>query len=167
MKRNWALLLARDFKTHDIIAFKLADGETTSAYTQLIKEVRKCGYVIWVVISDDCPAIGSLFEIKQIRKPIKGSRLYPRPAFPQRSKRLPRIKKGILYGIPHQLCAIHFKRNFFLKIVKNFFLPKLTNKPKRPWPKLSLKQPGETMLPKLRQRQSAQSRKTLVSLPAI
>jgi len=129
IRRNWALLLARDFKTHDIIAFRLANGETTAAYTQLIKEVRKCGYVIWVVISDDCPAIGSLFEIKQIRKPIKGNRPYPRPAFPKRSKKLRRTKKGILHGIPHQLCTIHFKRGLErilkprrTKIIGNKFL---------------------------------------------
>jgi len=109
--KHWYWLLARDFKTQDIVADRLVDKDSLFEYTKLIKDAKACGYDIFVVISDDCPSIGSLFQRIQIREPIKRTRQYPPPGFPITPKKLPRIKRGILYGTPHQLCVIHFHRN--------------------------------------------------------
>lgn len=116
LNRRQLLLVAVDFVTLDVVAWRVAEAETVEAYATLVDEAEACGYVIGAVISDGHPAIIALTQKPAPRFTRKGTRPYPRPGIPPAQPKAPRLA-----GIPHQWCVIHAQRDIDRFLVK---LPK-------------------------------------------
>lgn len=113
LNRRCLLLLAIDYGTLDIVAHFVCEAETEENYRKLIEMVKLCGYVIRAVISDGEPGIISLSKPKQPMGYRKWTRQYPRPGIAPVSPLPPP-----LFGIPHQWCTVHAKRELEHYIAK-------------------------------------------------
>ena len=109
---HMVLLLAVDYRTQDIVSWRVAENESQENYKKLITDVQNCGYIIKALISDGGTGIRAL---TQKRKPSfirLGSRPYPRPGIPPAKDRV-----VFLPDIPHQWCVVHAQREL-LKYVR-------------------------------------------------
>jgi len=109
---HMVLLLAVDYRTQDIVSWRVAENESQDNYKKLITDVQNCGYIIKALISDGGTGIRAL---TQKRKPLFlriGSRPYPRPGVPPAKEHI-----VFLPGIPHQWCIVHAQREL-LKYVR-------------------------------------------------
>lgn len=116
LNRNLVLLLAIDCLTLDIVSWSVEYRETIAGYTRLIDSVEACGYVIGALTSDGHVAITALTKETKPTDHHKYSRTYPRPGITPASHKRPR-----LFGVPHQLCLAHAKRDLETLVSK---LPK-------------------------------------------
>lgn len=107
LSRNMILLLAVDYRTLDIVAWRIAGNESEENYQKLLVDVESCGYIIRALVSDGATGIRALTQKKYIPFTRKGTRTYPRPGIPP----APMIfSTSFLAGIPHQWCVIHAYR---------------------------------------------------------
>lgn len=113
LNKRMVLLLAIDYGTVDIVAWKIAEAETEENYRDLIDMVEECGYVIGAIVSDGEPSILALTQPKKLPFKRKGTRRYPRPGITPVTVKQPR-----LLGIPHQWCVIHAERDLKRALVK-------------------------------------------------
>jgi hypothetical protein len=112
LSRHMVLLLAVDYHTQDIIAFRIASNESQESYQTLIIDVRACGYTIKALISDGGVGIRALTRKKKRAWTRRGTRPYPRPGIPPATS-----PPALLEGVPHQWCLVHAQREL-LKYVK-------------------------------------------------
>ncbi len=103
LNRHMVLLLAIDYGTLDIVAWQVTEGETETAYRELIDLVEKTGYIIGAIISDGEPSIIALTQPQRRRYFVKGSR--PRLGIVSSPVTSPRLS-----GICHQWCVVHAER---------------------------------------------------------
>lgn len=107
LNKQQVLLLAVDYGTLDIVAWRVAEAETVERYTMLVDMVESCGYVIQALVSDGHRAIIALTHTPKPYFRRKGTRTYPRPGIPTgKSATSPRLA-----GIPHQWCVVHALRD--------------------------------------------------------
>jgi hypothetical protein len=112
LNSHMVLLLAVDYRTQDIVSWRIAENESQDNYKKLITDVQNCGYIIKALISDGGTGIRAL---TQKRKPsfIRiGSRPYPRPGVSPAKEHT-----VFLPNIPHQWCVVHAQREL-LKYVR-------------------------------------------------
>lgn len=113
LNKRSLLLLAIDYGTLDIVSWLVCEGETEENYRKLIEMVKSCSYVIRAVVSDGEPAIIALTKPKQLAGYRKWTRQYPRPGVPAAPTEAPP-----LFGIAHQWCVVHAKRELKHYIAK-------------------------------------------------
>ena len=112
LNRHMVLLLAVDYRTQDVVSWRVAENESQDNYKQLITDVQNCGYIIKALISDGGTGIRALTQKKKPSFIRIGSRPYPRPGVSPAKE-----QTVFLSGVPHQWCIVHAQREL-LKYVR-------------------------------------------------
>jgi len=112
LNSHMVLLLAVDYRTQDVVSWRVADNESQDNYKKHITDVQNCGYIIKVLISDGGTGIRALTQKRKPSFTRLGSRPYPRPGVPPAKEHA-----VFLPDIPHQWCIVHAQREL-LKYVR-------------------------------------------------